>query len=360
MTRSGCIYLALRLALLAIAGLAPWAAWADGTPTAQSAEEGAEEGSDDLTCPDSGLLTGKLITDICWECIFPIRVAGLTLGRRGSVPPDASDKKLCLCEDAAGTPKPGFVVSMWEPARIIELVRTPGCSPALGGIRLPMDRRFLATTGNADRDSGDISMYHYHYYSFPLLIMMDLFVEDRCSADGYMDFDLLYLSELDPTWSNSELAFFTNPEVAAVANPIAQAACSADALAAAGGYPLRGLFWCAGSWGSLYPLSGNQATVGDMVRDTSLLATRATAALHRRGLAWRTMGNDALCRGRLDPMFPKTQYRASMFWPVPETRSNHVIGQSTLIWGMGRQIPAIGEDAVILMWRWNDCCTDFL
>lgn len=37
--------------------------------------------------------------------------------------------------------------------------------------------------------------------------MLDLFMDGNCNADGYMDFDLMYLSELDPTWLNDELAF---------------------------------------------------------------------------------------------------------------------------------------------------------
>lgn len=86
----------------------------------------------ELTCPDAGLLSGKLLTDVCWSCIFPIRVAGLPLGS-GNVPSGASNKSFCLCEDNLGVPRPGIVTSMWEPARLIELVRTPGCSPSLGG-----------------------------------------------------------------------------------------------------------------------------------------------------------------------------------------------------------------------------------
>ena len=94
----------------------------------------------ELTCPDAGLLSGKLLTDVCWSCIFPIRVAGLPLGS-GNVPSGASNKSFCLCEDNLGVPRPGIVTSMWEPARLIELVRTPGCSPSLGGIRLPLGDR---------------------------------------------------------------------------------------------------------------------------------------------------------------------------------------------------------------------------
>ena len=45
------------------------------------------------------------------------------------------------------------------------------------------------------------------------------------------------------------LAFYTNPEAAWLANPVALAACLADAAAASAGSPIDSLFWCAGTWG---------------------------------------------------------------------------------------------------------------
>ncbi|MGQ8512809.1 MULTISPECIES: TraU family protein [Gammaproteobacteria] len=44
--------------------------------------------------------------------------------------------------------------------------------------------------------------------------------------------------------------------------------------------------------------------------------------------------------------------------PVPETNSSHVIGESTLTWGLARTIPAIGQDPIYTIWRWNDCCNN--
>ncbi|NBY21667.1 MAG: conjugal transfer protein TraU, partial [Gammaproteobacteria bacterium] len=42
---------------------------------------------------------------------------------------------------------------------------------------------------------------------------------------------------MDPTWNNEELANITTREIALVANPIALAACAADAVAATAGEP---------------------------------------------------------------------------------------------------------------------------
>jgi len=147
-----------------------------------------------------------------------------------------------------------------------------------------------------------------------------------------------------------------NPEAALVANPLAIASCAADAASATVGTSIDEMFWCAGSWGHLYPLSGYNTAAGSLAENTSLLASRSLAAMHRRGLAWRTMGNDAMCTGRIDPMLPKSQYKMSMFFPISETATSHKIGATAAAWGEWRKIPAVGEDAVYVAWRWLDCC----
>jgi len=311
------------------------------------------------TCPDAKLFSNKLITDVCWDCLFPIRVMGAKLGG-GSTPTKAANKTMCVCFDNAGVPEPGIGVGYWEPARMIEIVRESGCAPSLGGMSLPgTNRRHQGTTGADDGDSSDAGFYHYHYYAMPLLLMLDMFVSSGCFSDGMMDFDIMYLSELDPTWSNDQLAFFTNPEAALVATLPALAACTIDAATAAVGKVVDDMWWCAGAWGNLYPLSGVTTTSG-FANMTSLASAKALGALHRRGLAVRTMGEDAMCQERIiDPMFTRSQYKMSMFYPVAEAESSHVIGETVLNWGWGRMIPAAGEDALYMIWRWNDCCMTY-
>jgi conjugal transfer pilus assembly protein TraU len=229
---------------------------------------------------------------------------------------------------------------------------------ALGGTRLPLtDRRHLGTRGRGHEDLADRVFYHYHIYAFPLLLVLELLTDARCNAGGWGDIDLAYISELDPTWASSTLAFFTQPEVSAVANTVGWAACPVDAASAMVGRPINAIFWCAGSWGQLYPLSGWTSSFGSLAAQTSHLATRSLAAMHRRGLARRTTGADTMCEAPLDFVLRKDQYDMSMLFPVAEANGRHPIGRSALIWGMGRQIPAVGEDAIYLLWRWRDCCT---
>src|SRR5690606_20094608 len=93
-----------------------------------------------------------------------------------------------------------------------------------------------------------------------------------------------------------------------------------------------------------------------VLSETSLLSAKVLAALHRRGLAWGTVGSDAMCGGQIKPVLPKDQYKFTMIHPVPETQSAHVMRQSSMIWGPGRVIPAVGEDPIYVIWRWKDCC----
>lgn len=322
----------------------------------------AAEPAAEPACPDAGLLGAGLISNICWDCIFPIQIAGqpFTRADQGGAPSAAaSTSGLCLCNDPLGVPNPGITLGLWEPAKLVELVRTPGCSPLLGGTRIDsVERIHRGTRGGYAQDNGDKAFFHYHMWAFPLLSVLELFSDDSCVDDGFVDIDVLYFSELDPTWNHDELAIFLNPETAAVANPIAQAACIADAVAATVGEPIDTLFWCAGGQ-SLYPLTGNHLVKTSQPRTTNLLAIRAIAALHRRGLMMRTMGDDALCKGVIEPFLPKSMYNLSVAYPEPEANNRHAIGEPSLRWGEHRMIPGIGEDFLYLIWRWNDCCLVF-
>lgn len=313
----------------------------------------------DITCPDGNLFGPKLFTDVCWSCLFPIRMLGFNVGS-GSRPTGSSNRIFCSCDNALGIPVPGIAAGMWTPARLIEIVRKPYCSPTLGGKTLYSNARMFGGFKSLEHDNTDKTFYQYHYFAFPLYAILELFIQPACNAGGYTNLDIMYLSEIDPTWNNDEVAFFLNPEAALFANPIAIAACAVDCTSATVGVDTAAdsMFWCAGCWGNLYPLTGNIASKGSPPRDSSLLATRATAALHRRGLAWKTFGNDALCGGYIYPMIPKSQYKMSMMFPIAEASGTccHPIGQSPFIWGEWRNIPAVGEDFVYMLWRYTDCC----
>jgi len=320
-----------------------------------------------VACPSYNVFS-KLLTDVCWDCMFPVIVAGIKMGNKSKPPGAAKTKISCSCPKKGSIiSSVGFPLSMWAPARLVEVVRRPYCFPLFGGsvmsgagTKIGAKGRMMGGPGpgTTAHDASDSVFYHFHYFAFPLAVMLDLF--SGCMADGMTSFDLMYLSELDPTWNDSQLAFFLNPEAVLIANPVAQTACIGDAAASNVGHPSESMFWCAGSWGGLYPLTGTVLTNGDPVANSSLIVARSLAALHRRGLAWKTMGKAAMCGAYIYPTIPKTQYKFEQLYPVAEANENHWIGESPFKWGEWRNIPGVGEDFVHMIWRWQDCCVPFL
>ena len=307
-------------------------------------------------CPNAEIWGTHIVDHICWSCLLPIHMMGIATGNH--TPPGANKKPFCSCTvgDEIKSTEVGISIGFWEPHRMIEVVRTPYCTPSMGGQILKNALMMGHAKAAPHRDLRGKVFYHYHWFSFPLLQMLEL-MTGKCSDDR-PNMDLMYLSELDPTWNDDRLAFFTNPEVALFANPVMQSACIADCVADTLGHPIQKMHWCAGCWGSLYPFSGHIADTRSPPRESSLILTRALAALHRRGLAKRHVGRDNMCQGSFFPMLPKADYKISQLYPMPEAKPPccHSIGANTFKWGEWRNIPAIGEDFVYLLWRYTDCC----
>jgi conjugal transfer pilus assembly protein TraU len=339
-------------------------------------------GTDKMFCPDAKLWGSGLVTNTCWSCLFPMKLMGVAQFGTGYTPPGASERAICICNSSTPETKLGFTLGMWSPYTLIELVRKPYCSPSLTGTTIRKSFRLWGMVDGADGGTESNQFLNFHYFSYPLYQILQMVMESDCSSDGYTDFDLLYMSELDPTWKE-RLSIFTTPEAVVAATPVMQAACPVDCAASTVNKPINKMWWCAGCWGNLYPFEGNVPSGGSPPRVSSLLATRSIAALHRRGLARRTVGDEAVCGGKLYPMIPKEQYRLSMMFPIPESDSGkhsftpstneptgdeeiddytwigkccHNIGVPTFLWGEWRNIPAVGEDFVYMMWRWTDCC----
>lgn len=315
-------------------------------------------------CYDGKVFSAKMINGICWDCIFPLVISKATMGQKSKMPDGAAEGNVlgtCMCSGGRGGNWYGVRTSFWEPFRMVELERVSGCASALGGIRFPFSRLHQGSQGSltswVQDKSGNARTYrHFHIYSYPIMYLLNMFVPSHCNPGGYVDFDIMYLSEVDPTWNNDEIAFFTHPEAALIASPLGAISCIPDAFGANIGRPIKELFWCAGSWGVIFPTTGNALSSQGIMQSSSLLATRALYALHRRALEWRSIGDDAMCGGKLSPYLPKNQYRMEAFHPIAETESNHVIGESIYQWGLGRTIPAVGEDPIFILWRWLDCC----
>lgn len=88
------------------------------------------------TPAEAGSCRGKIInpiTDVCWSCVFPIKLGPVSVGSDGNKDVKTDAKDLCMCVSGANITI-GLNMSFWEPIRTAEIVRTPYCFPSLGGI----------------------------------------------------------------------------------------------------------------------------------------------------------------------------------------------------------------------------------
>lgn len=307
----------------------------------------------------AGSCQGKFanpITDICWSCLFPLSLGGVTLMSENQEDTQTTSSFLCTCSNP---PKVGVTTSFWEPARRVDVTRTPYCFVSLGGVTIDPGIRAAEGEVRQQADLTKQSSYQVHWYTDPILYWLKVVVDDPCLEAG--KFDVAYITEVDPLWDDDELTMLINPETFLFGNPLAQAACAADCVMASNGFGSNTLFWCAGCNGSIYPFDGHVQAHVSHVQATSLLVQRMTAKLHREFLMAGTAGEDALCGYYMEPVMDKTQYKYHMLYPVPQTdkingRCCQPFGRSTAIWGAGKQIPYIGEDFAYMVFRKRDCC----
>ena len=316
------------------------------------------------SCPAAQILGSSLFSSICYACFFPIRIAGAAAGP--NVPFGAASPG-CVCPGRLfGTPTPGFTLGMWYPDHIYETVRMPYCSPTLGrqfsaGAASGSPSRWSLLMGGPntrETEEKQRPFYNFHIFAFPIGQILHYMQSTVCVSSAPVDANMLYVSELDPTWNNTSLAMLTTPEAVLFTNPVALAACIADGAAATAYQPTEALFWCAGTMGGMYPFTGFNGYGGAPQRVAAITNTRALAAMHRRGLAVMSKGDGAVCSNVPSPIIVKNQYKWQQVYPVPELTSNHWIGESVWRWGQFRHVPAVGEDFVNILWRWDDCCVN--
>lgn len=295
---------------------------------------------------------GKMInpvTDIAWQCIFPIRIGGVVqVSGNQQDSPDTTENALCYC-DAGGMPTLGVHVSFWEPARIIDTVSEPWCLNAFG---ISLANTLPGTLdGSLGRRDGQAKAFQQmHYYLFPAWAVLDMFTDIPCLEET--DFDVAMMTEVVPTWNNEVLSLIVNPESVLFANPAAALACAADATAAMVGFPLNQLFWCMGSWGMSYPLAGS-ITATDYVEANAGLAARGIFLMGRLGLL-RTTTPDG-CYLEYSPIWKKNRYRLQLMKPVRDS-SCMPIGKTGVLWTAFKQPPVGGDNFSWMIFRKVDCC----
>lgn len=311
-------------------------------------------GSAEAVCPPGGM---DMIGSVSWESIFPLKVSGITI-----VPSSLEDTSdpagspICICPMAAPPYfRIGVPVAFWEPARLIETVEDPYCFPAIGTQLNNPAPGFLAggiETQNPDGATPATSIFaQAHYYIFPIWAMLEILTDYGCVEQT--SFDVAYITEIDPLWNSDEMALIIMPEAVLFGNPVAQLACIADSLAAAVWLPIDPLFWCMGSWGSAYPMTGH-INSSELVEANAGLAARMIYKLGREGLLWDTSLN--LCAKTPMPIWRKSTFGLQLAEPVKRT-GRIPIGRSGLIWSMAKNPPYMGGDNFVwILFQKRACC----
>lgn len=296
------------------------------------------------------------ITDIDYKGFFPVTIGGFTVAGFGQEDtPPTSDAPVCFCPDRPPPLDvlPGIPVSFWEPVYLIEVVRNPYCFPSLGGMDLSQTIQGFGTNSRTEEYAHHHAFYHVHFYAYPVFYLLKLANDFACLQSG--EFDLSYITELDPAWNLPELSALLTPEIFLFANPASIAVCATDCSGATAGFPLDPLFWCAGCWGGIYPLNG-ALSGGDAspLQASALIASRLLFRLHRQGLLLGTVGEVGLCNKYPMPIMRKSQYKLQLAYP--KVGKVFQIGRSEFVWGTASTFPVAGEDFVYVVWRKRECC----
>lgn len=300
-------------------------------------------------CKPNGFLTIDIITKADYGAMLPLRIAGVTI-MSGHIPDSQSavSSPICICKDPL--PRIGIPVSFFEPSRLIEVVRDPYCFPSMG---LNLSNTALLKGTKGDGRDRQRTFFQSHYFIFPIYAILELLTDFICME--FTGFDLAYITEVDPLWNNDTMSAIINPEALLFANPVTQLACIADSISSQVNVPLDPLFWCKGSWGNAYPLTGN-TTTNNYVEDSASVASSLIYKLHRQLILWGSWGQLGLCGYYPAPIWRKSAYRLQLVTPIAHPKAMG-IGVDGKFWTWSKNIPFTASDNfAYLLFKKRECC----
>lgn len=306
----------------------------------------------------------NLLNEVCWDCVFPMTLGGISMNfgfsNSGDYDSGASKSPICFCANSlmVGTP-----MSLWEPAMMFDVTDKAGCMPLLGtSITTPINTNEYGSVTNSQKPikgSSRTAFMHVNEYINPILTTIGLLYDSPCLDNR--SYDIPYMSWADPSYSDDSMSLLLTPWAYPFTSILAVAAEGPDAIAANINFPLASLFWVAGSWGAIYPTTGNVATYHSQEQTNHLLITRLLAKLHATGLQQSTAGQSALasCGALGVPEFimDKRQYKISRSLPYMDNMCMP-IGRSTILEESGTSRPQ-DKDYGYIVFRKKDCCAGY-
>ena len=306
-----------------------------------------------------------LITDICYDCMFPISIAGAQINMGLSADDydsGASKNSICSCSNSLSI---GVPSSFWEPIYMVDSTNVAGCMPLLGGIQInpPTNSAEQGAVVNTNAQIGGTSRAAFmqiNEYVNPVMTTLGIISDNPCLDNR--GFDTPYVSWADPTWNDDALAMILTPYAYPFAGIPSIAAEAPDAIAATSGFALEQLFWTAGAWGSMYPVTGNVSTANTPEQVSHLLIARIFAKLHAAGVQQTTAGPNAQesCGSMGVPEFlmDKRQYKTNRTFPFPDNLCTP-ISRPFVIQEVGASAPQY-KDYGYFIFRKKDCCSTII
>lgn len=352
------------------------------------------------------------VSDICWRCVFPLRLSGVKIFGKDQDDNDSSSNTKLICN--CGPKWVGLPVGYFEPHYMVDVTTDPYCTPSLGGkvignVGLPGDAQGTVAMkpGNPGRNS---SFYHYVLYKNPILVLMGAFSDNPCLDQSV--FDVLQFSAVNPTWANDQLATILSPDaflyggLGAILTGIPVGVCATVGGDNGACLALRRMaHWTVGFNGQTYPLTGANSNDLSSVSTAHAIMKRALTLGHRTLTIWGTSGSRGMCGYYAEPFFDTTDIKVQMTFPSAETagwfgsggaanaadfdkftaaigeaaqrsgdassgppnltslsgtegagRCCHALEASTLPWSLGRTWAFSGEDMSFMVFQKRDCC----
>jgi conjugal transfer pilus assembly protein TraU len=197
-----------------------------------------------------------------------------------------------------------------------------------------------------------------HDWRFNTWRIMGVMLDSMC-VEANTSFDLFYITETDSMWNDEELGIVISPEALLFANPVSQLACSIDAMAAIASFPLEVMFWCMGSWGSAYPLTG-QIYSANYVQANAGIAARLLYKLSRSIMLWD--GANDLCEYQPVLLWEKDHFKMQIVRPVADSSKCFPIGTPGYLWTYNKNISYRTTDGnandnfVWMIFSKRECC----